>query len=316
MRSSPVRASTVLDARAARRVRHAYATMLPLEDRLEPHLRGVVRDTLAHPGSLARAQLAFRLGMRRGASPRCALGVAVAIEYFHSASLIFDDMPAMDDARRRRGRACAHRVWGEAAATLGALALITRAYDVLWQAIADLPKTRRRRIASLVVSNLGVCGILDGQARDVHFGRRLADETEILRVAAAKTVPLVRLALLIPALATGADRPTLDRLDRLAGSWGIAYQILDDFKDLLLTEREAGKSTARDRGLGRPNLPERAGSARALRRLDGRLAAAQHEVSRLVVGDRVWRPLEQVQTYLEETRAGVAQRLVAEASPA
>ena len=41
-------------------------------------------------------------------------------------------------------------------------------------------------------------------------------------VAAGKTVPLVRLALVLPAVVAGEDGETVHRLERLAASWGLA----------------------------------------------------------------------------------------------
>src|SRR5689334_4084547 len=91
-----------------RQVRRAFSSMMPLDGCQDVRLRAVVSDVLAHPGSLARAQLAYGLGVRRGLDPERALKLGVAVEYFHSASLIFDDMPSMDDATERRGRSCPH----------------------------------------------------------------------------------------------------------------------------------------------------------------------------------------------------------------
>nr|MBP7148571.1 polyprenyl synthetase family protein [Acidobacteriota bacterium] len=235
------------------RVRAAFSRLLPVGASIESRLRGVLDDTLAHPGSLVRAQMAFGIATRLGLAPGPAMDLAIAVEYFHAASLIFDDMPAMDDAAVRRGRPCPHLVHGEAAATLGALALITRAYEMLWGVLGGLPARRRARAAALVAECLGVAGILDGQSRDVHFGRRGAPVRAIERVAAAKTVPLLRLAIVLPALAAGAGERALRELERLSAAWGLGYQILDDFKDCLLSEREAGKTTEHDAKLGRPN---------------------------------------------------------------
>ena len=77
----------------------------------------------------------------------------------------------MDDARERRGRPCPHRTHGEASATLGALALITRAYGLLWEVLGTLDGERRARAGALVGECLGAEGILDGQARDLRFER-------------------------------------------------------------------------------------------------------------------------------------------------
>ena len=301
----------LLSAREAYRVQQAFTTMMPLAGCLDPRLRAVVADVLDHPGSLARAQLAYGLGVRRGLPAERALQLGVAVEYFHSASLIFDDMPSMDDATERRGRPCPHVVHGEAAATLGALALITRAYALLWEAIGDGPEARRIAASGLVGACLGIAGILDGQARDVHFSRREASPEGAAEVAVAKTVPLIRLAIVLPALVAGEGAETLDRLERLGAAWGLAYQILDDFKDRLLGSEESGKTAGRDAGLGRPNLPDLAGPRPALTRLRGLLGEARALLDALAAagGEERWAPLGSLQGILEAEAHDVAHRL-------
>ena len=49
----------------------------------------------------------------------------------HTASLIVDDMPFMDDAEMRRGRPASHRVFGQDMACLAAFDLLSRAYGVM-----------------------------------------------------------------------------------------------------------------------------------------------------------------------------------------
>jgi geranylgeranyl diphosphate synthase, type II len=258
---------------AARRVRKAFSAMLSVGSDVEPHLRDVVSETLANPGNLVRAQLAYGVAVGGGVAPARALRLAVAVEYFHAASLLFDDMPAME----------------------------------------DLSPQGRERATRLVAECLGLAGILDGQARDVHFQRRAAREPDILRVGAAKTVPLVRLALVLPAILAGARARTIARLERLAAHWGLAYQVLDDFKDVLLSEAEAGKTTSRDHRLGRPNLPQQAGVARALERLAQILSAARAEV--WILGRRERNSsLERLQEALEAAHADVVRRLATAAA--
>lgn len=286
-----------------------YRTLIPRDGHMELHLRGVLDDSLSHAGSLVRAQLVFGILHGAGAKKSLAREIAVAIEYFHTASLIFDDMPAMDDAVERRGSACPHVTWGEAAATLGALGLINQAYALLWNGIATLPAAARRRAAALVRDSLGVTGILDGQSRDVHFERN-APEADVLEVAEGKTVTLIRLTLLLPSIVAGDGARTRARLDRLARSWGLAYQIVDDFKDCLLTRDEAGKTTERDALLSRPNLPRRAGLASAMSRLDALLAGAKREVLALSRGGGArWQPVVALQEILEKEQAAIARRV-------
>lgn len=306
----------LLTEREERRVRRAFSDLLPLEAGLEPRLRAVVSDVLGHPGSLARAQLAYGLGAGRGLARERALKLGIAVEYFHSASLLFDDMPSMDDATERRGRPCPHVLHGEAATILGALGLITRGYALLWEAIgeglgAPGAAERSRAAAALVGECLGVAGILDGQARDMSYRRESASAESAARVAAGKTVPLVRLAIVLPAIVAAADRETVLRLERLAALWGLAYQILDDFKDSLMGAEETGKTPGRDAGLGRPNLPALTGPYRAAARLRRLLAEAGLYVGALEPGGFAgpWNPLSRLQSFLETEAADVERRL-------
>lgn len=284
----------------------AYRRLLPVGAALESHLRAVLADTLGHPGSLFRAQLVYAAA-RRHLPAEVAGELAVAIEYFHTASLLFDDLPAMDDARERRGFPCAHLRHGEAAAMLGALALINQGYHLLWRVFAGLPAERSAAAAALVGECLGLNGILDGQARDLHFQSSARGEKEVLAVAHGKTVTLIRLTLVLPAIVAGAGDEEKARLERLALAWGHAYQVVDDFKDLLMDDAEIGKSAGRDGRLGRPNLPAAIGSAPAFERLRAWLAEGRRLVARLP-GQPELAKLQQV---LAGEAAAVAAKLAA-----
>jgi geranylgeranyl pyrophosphate synthase len=297
----------LLESRELAGVAAAFRAFLPTGPQVEANLRGVLDDTLNQPGSLFRAQLIFAGARRRGVSAAGAREMAVAVEYFHTASLLFDDLPAMDDARERRGFPCAHLRHGEAAAMLGALALVNEGYHLLWRALARLPAHRAARASRLANACLGLRGILDGQSRDLHFQSSARGEAEVAAVAAGKTVTLIRLTLLLPALAGGAGQAELAALERLSRAWGHAYQIADDFKDLLMDAAETGKSARRDDSLGRPNLPAAIGLAAAYERLEQRLAESRKALAELP-GLPELRRLHQA---LEEETASIAGRLPA-----
>jgi len=293
-----------------------FRSLLPTPVELEPGLRAVLRDVLDHPGSLARAQLVYAVLRGRGAAADPARALAVAVEYFHTASLVFDDLPSMDDARERRGRPCPHVAHGESAAVLGALALINRAYGLLWQVLSALAPERSRRAAELVEECLGACGLLDGQARDLAFEAGTGGPAAVLRVAEGKTVPLVRLSLVLPALVGAAGDREIELLEVLSRAWGLAYQILDDFKDLTQGRFESGKSPGRDRALGRPNLPVAAGRRMAMERLALYLGRARATVAALRALDSRWSPLGRLQAFLEGEQRRLLHRPRAAAEPA
>ncbi|MEZ5330967.1 MAG: polyprenyl synthetase family protein [Thermoanaerobaculia bacterium] len=283
-----------------------FGRSLPVGPRVERHLAGALRDALATPGSLARAQLAFSVARRFGLATERALALGTALEYFHTASLLFDDLPSMDDARDRRGKACVHTIHGEGAATLAALALITRAYSLLWGVLGTAEPSRAARAAELVSQCLGVEGILNGQARDLHFDGGGAED--VLEVARGKTVTLIRLTLVLPALVGGAAEAEIRSLETLAESWGLAYQVADDFKDKLWTRDEAGKSIARDGALGRPNLPGQAGVDVALEHLERLLARAAESLESLTSGAS-WPALDRLHALLRGEIGAIRQRV-------
>jgi geranylgeranyl pyrophosphate synthase len=229
--------------------------------------------------------------------------LATALEYFHTASLLFDDLPCMDDAKERRSALCTHLVFGEESAILTALALINRAYALTWRSVARSPRNRQDRAMAFVESCLGVCGLLNGQSFDLHYSAlpRTLETTE--RIARGKTVSLIRLTLALPALLGSATERELRQLDRIALFWGLGYQIVDDLKDVLQTAGESGKTPARDALLERPNIAVAIGVHRAVERLTRLIDLGDKALSQLLA----MRPeLE----FLEQLRGNLQAELV------
>ena len=113
---------------------------LPLPSDLEPGFGAALRHLLRHPGSMVRPRLVSQVAAAFGVQGGPATDLAVAHEYFHTASLVFDDLPCMDNATSRRGAPCVHVPFGEPAAILAALGLINRAYALCWKALAACPR--------------------------------------------------------------------------------------------------------------------------------------------------------------------------------
>lgn len=271
--------STQSHASTRSRLRRAFHAGLALPHGTESHLAGAVRDTLQHPGSMVRAELAFRIASSFGSSEERAENLAIAIEYFHTASLLFDDLPAMDDAKLRRGVPCAHHVHGEGAAILAALALINRAYSLVWKSISGLEPEVQAAALTYLERHLGIAGLLNGQSHDLHYSPLASDPQSI---AMGKTVSLIRLALVLPAIAAHASPQETRHLERLAVFWGLSYQTLDDLKDVLHSGDLHGKTAARDAFLGRPNLALAIGIPQSFDRIDRLMNLAGRVIARLL----------------------------------
>ena len=92
------------------------------------HLRDACEYALLNGGKRIRPaivlMLAKALGLEADVMP-CAL----AIEFFHSASLVADDLPCMDDDDERRHKPSVHKKYGENLAILVSYALIAAGYN-------------------------------------------------------------------------------------------------------------------------------------------------------------------------------------------
>jgi geranylgeranyl diphosphate synthase type II len=285
----------------------AFGSFLPLPTKLEPQLEEALRHVLAHPGTLVRPRIVFELAVAYGIDQNNARDLAIGLEYFHTASLIFDDLPCMDNALERRGAACAHVAFGEATAILAALALINRAYALSWRAVAGASREDQSRTLAYIERRLGVEGLLNGQSLDLHYSTLPHNRRMTQRVAHDKTVSLIRLPLVVPAMLGGAPANELQQLERLSLAWGLSYQIVDDLKDVLQSTAETGKTVARDSSLDRPNLALAIGTSGAVDRLTRLMQLGDRALQRLIQLRPAVAFLETLRNDLQAESARVAQ---------
>ena len=245
----------------------AFSASLLLPASLDPHFEEALRHVLDNPGSLVRPRLVHQMATAYGMNSNHAQDLAIALEYFHTASLLFDDLPCMDDAQERRGVPCAHLAFGQAGAILTALALINRAYALTWGAVAGCPQSVQPRALAYIERCLGVQGLLNGQSLDLHYATLPHTRETTERIARGKTVSLIRLTLVLPAMLGGASEREMQLIERIAMFWGLGYQIVDDLRDVLQGAEESGKTSARDVLLDRPNTAVVIGARGAVQRL-------------------------------------------------
>jgi len=262
-----VQPANVMDQLDTSFLANAFSASLPLPAALDPNFEDALRHVLDNPGSLVRPKLVFQMATAYGLDPVHAQELAIALEYFHTASLLFDDLPCMDNALERRGAPCTHLVFGEEGAILAALALINRAYALAWRAVAGCPQTRQAQALSFIENCLGVAGLLNGQSLDLHYSALPHTRQTTERIARGKTVSLIRLTLALPAMLGGASARDLQQIERISIFWGLGYQIVDDLKDVLENAAQTGKTAARDLLLDRPNSAAVIGIRGAVQRL-------------------------------------------------
>lgn len=175
-----------------------------------------------------------------------AFPLALSFEMIHTASLIHDDLPAMDDDVLRRGKATNHVLFGEATAILAGDALMALAFEY---PLRELPgkgidPDRICSALSLLATALGPSGICGGQVLDMD-GELLSDETP-WRIARQKTAVLLSASVTTGAILGGADEEARASLNAYGNHLGTAFQIVDDILDVTSTAEELGKTPGKD----------------------------------------------------------------------
>ena len=173
------------------------------------------------------------------------MAVAVAVEFVHAASLVLDDLPSMDNARRRRGRPALHLIHGVATAELAAVALLSRAFEVVASAAA-ISGAARARILQELASSVGADGCCAGQAADLAAEPASVGLDDLESIHARKTGALFVAAVRGGALSGGAGERTISALTVFARNLGLAFQITDDLLDREGDAETMGKDTGRD----------------------------------------------------------------------
>jgi geranylgeranyl pyrophosphate synthase len=230
------------------------------------------------PGKRLRPLAALAAGEIARASSGAAMAVAVAVEFVHAASLVLDDLPSMDDARRRRGRPALHRVYGVATAELAAVALLSRAFEVVARGEAMASAARARVVAELAAA-AGASGCCAGQAADLAADPAAVALDDLEAIHARKTGALFVAAVRSGAIAGGAGESVLSPLTLYARNLGLAFQITDDLLDREGDPGTMGKDAGRD--AHRANFATILGAESAHRLVDELVAAALAALSPL-----------------------------------
>ena len=225
------------------------ALLPPPEERPEAVHRAL-HYALTGPGKRLRPILTLLVADLFGQRGEAVLDVACAVEMIHACSLIFDDLPAMDDAARRRGRPTVHLAFGEDVAQLAGLALLNRAYALVAEGAQRL-SLRRYTSEDLIhhlAAAIGTGGLIGGQALDLSSRPEEMDLQLLEYIHSHKTGALFMAAGELGAMAADARRRDLEVISRYAKNLGLAFQISDDLLDVLATPEETGKDTGKDVG--------------------------------------------------------------------
>lgn len=197
-------------------------------------LYGPARYILEGKGKRIRPFLTLLAAEAVGSTVENALSVAIGIEVLHNFTLMHDDI--MDQADLRHGRPTVHKQWNVNSAILSGDMMIAYAYELAMQASCGRHK---ELIHIFNDANITVC---EGQALDMELEKRkgvsIADYLDMI---SKKTGRLISAALEAGGIAGNGTPAEIKALVTFGEKIGRAFQIQDDYLDIMADDGKSGK---------------------------------------------------------------------------
>jgi farnesyl diphosphate synthase len=191
-------------------------------------LEAAATYVLEGPGKRLRALLTFAvtqdISRAEVTEQPHSLRAGIGIEILHAASLVHDDLPALDNDDMRRGRPSCHRQFNEATAILTGDYLVGQAYSLI--TTGTLSPTQQVRV--LTKLSRAWSDLCVGQQLDIE---QPTDLDTIHRLMELKTGSLFGAAAACGAMCADCDGEVLDRFDTWGTKVGVLFQKLDDVAD-------------------------------------------------------------------------------------
>lgn len=166
-----------------------------------------------------------------------------SLEYLHTASLIFDDLPSQDNANIRRGKPTLHIKYNEATAELTALFLTQKAVEEQ----TNLHKFKTQTVLKLIqYSARLIQDICKGQDMDLSSKSKKLSIEDLRTLSYYKTGLAFEAALVMPAILANDENNNIEILKKFAYHMGVAFQIKDDLLDFEGDYELLGKTIKKD----------------------------------------------------------------------
>lgn len=201
-------------------------------------------------GKRLRPLLMLMVADLYGITPAQILPLTCGIEYLHTSSLIFDDLPAQDNSDLRRGRTTLHKTaingdipdaLCEGRAQLAAVDLIAISMSLINHGLIKngFSSERVNRVVSeisLLMHDLCIGQMMDLRAARQDIGQENRNVEKLDRIAWYKTGKTIEVVMITPVLLACApskqQEADLTRLRELSRLIGIMFQMRDDLLDI------------------------------------------------------------------------------------
>ena len=172
-----------------------------------------------------------------------------AMEMMHTASLVHDDLPAMDNDEYRRGKKTTWAVYGDDMAILAGDALMVYAFETACKANFYATPNELGAVLEAIrifANKSGIYGMIGGQTVDVELTNKPIPKDVLKFIYQLKTGALLEASMLIGAVLAGASKEEQEIIEGIALDVGMAFQIQDDILDVVGDAKVIGKPVLSD----------------------------------------------------------------------
>ena len=187
-----------------------------------------------------------------GKDPQQIMPLACGLELIHTYSLIHDDLPAMDDDDFRRGKASAHKKFGEAMAILSGDGLFAHAFELFAQGNGLV--NEKLKVIQAVSEVVGPKGVVSGQILDISKDMS-PDPVSLRRIHLNKTAKFIAVSVKCGAIMAQAPVARIDELYTAGIYMGMLFQYTDDILDVVGEKDKLGKTPGKDAAVGKLTAP-------------------------------------------------------------
>lgn len=210
---------------------------------------GLVDDLAQHiiqsGGKRLRPLLVLLASHACGYQGKDHIKLAATVEFFHTATLLHDDV--VDSSKLRRGHKTAHQIWGNAASILVGDCLFTQSFQLM----VDVEHSRILRLFAETAYQIS-CGEVKQLANRHNATVSIDDYLDVIR---GKTALLFAASATIGALLAHTSSAIEQGLHTYGLHLGNAFQIIDDALDYCSDAETMGKNIGDDLADGKLTLP-------------------------------------------------------------
>jgi len=180
-----------------------------------------------------------------GYNGRSAIHLAAALEFFHTSSLLHDDV--IDNSDLRRGKKTAHTIWGSKSSVLVGDYLFSKAFQLMLET-KDLEVLKVLSHASNVITQGEVKQLL-------YINNANITKEDYMDIIRDKTATLFEAAARVGAMLAKKSSEEINAMKKFGLHLGNAFQMIDDIFDYKSNPKDIGKNIGNDLKEGKVTLP-------------------------------------------------------------